>query len=107
MATTEIRDALKAAADQIAKYIQDAAEMKVETSYIEMGSTSFDQAKLAARSVVKLDGDSQNVLPMKKGEDGKLAVDAVVFEMHQQNVQAAIDYRAKMITAMLDILRGQ
>jgi hypothetical protein len=107
MATTEIRDALKSTADQIAKYVQNAAEMKVETLYIEMGSANFDQAKLAARTIVKLDGDSQSVLPMKKGEDGNLVVDAVVFDLHQQNVQAAIDYRSEMITAMINLLRGQ
>jgi hypothetical protein len=107
MATNEIRDALKTAADQIAKYVQDAAEMSVETTYIEMGSPNFDTAKLAARTIVKLDGDSQTVLPMRKDENGVLVVDAVVFDLHQQNVQAAIDYRAEMMTAMLSVLRGE
>src|SRR5512143_1982689 len=108
MATqTELKDALKAAAEKIAQYVQDAAEMAVETRYIEMGSDSFDDAKLAARTVVKLDGDSQTVLPMRKGEAGALVVDTTIFELHQQNVQAATDYRARMMDSLLEVLRPQ
>lgn len=107
MATSsELKEALKSVADKIAKYVEDAAEMTVETAYAEMGAASFDGAKLAARTIVKLDGDSQTVLPMRKGEAGALEVDAVVFDLHQQNVQAAIDYRAKMMDSLLSVLRG-
>jgi hypothetical protein len=108
MATqTELKDALKAAAEKIAQYVQDAAEMAVETRYIEMGAESFDDARLAARTVVKLDGDSQTVVPMRKSEGGALVVDTTVFELHQQNVQAAVDYRTRMMSALLDVLRPQ
>jgi hypothetical protein len=108
MATqTELKDALKTAAEKVAQYVEDAAEMSVETLYVEMGAASFDNAKLAARTVVKLDGDSQTVLPMRKGEGGALVVDTGVFELHQQNVQAAIDYRAKMMESLLSLLRPQ
>jgi hypothetical protein len=54
---------------------------------------------------VKLDGDSQTIVPMQKG-DTKLEVDMAVFEVHQQNVAAAIEYRTKMMTSLLSILRG-
>lgn len=107
MATSsELKEALKSAADKIAKYVEDAAGMTVETAYVEMGAASFDGAKLAARTIVKLDGDSQTVLPMRKNEAGALEVDTVVFDLHQQNVQAAIDYRAKMMNSLLSVLRG-
>ena len=107
MATsTELKEALKSVADKIAQYVEDAAGMTVETAYIEMGTASFDEAKLAARTSVKLDGDSQTVLPMRKNEAGSLEVDAVVFDLHQQNVQAAIEYRARMMDSMLSVLRG-
>ena len=65
---SEMREALKSAAEKIAKYVEDVAEMAVETHYVELGAASFDQAKLAARTIVKLDGDSQTVVPMQKGE---------------------------------------
>lgn len=106
MATSpELKQALKDAADAIAKYVQDAATMTVETRYVEMGG-DVEQAKLAARTTVKLDGDSESILPMKKTADGELVVDTVVYEMHQENVQAAIDYRAEMLDRLLSVLRG-
>jgi hypothetical protein len=106
MATPELKEALKNVADKIAQYVNDAATMTVETRYVEMGGKPED-AKMAARTIVKLDGDSESILPMKKGPDGTLVVDTVVNEMHQQNVQAAIDYRAEMLERLLDVLRGQ
>lgn len=107
MATSpELKQALKDAADAIAKYVQDAATMTVETRYVEMGG-DVEQAKLAARTTVKLDGDSESILPMKKTADGELVVDTVVYEMHQGNVQAAIDYRAEMLDRLLSVLRGE
>jgi len=108
MATqTELKEALKTAAEKVAQYVEDVATMNVETRYVEMGAASFDDAKIAARTIVKLDGDSQTVLPMRQGEAGALAVDSAVFELHQQNVQAAIDYRAKMMNSLLGLLRPQ
>jgi len=106
MASAELKEALKNVADTIAKYVQDAASMTVETRYIEIDGKPED-AKLAARTIVKLDGDSESIIAMKKGADGVLTVDTVVNEMHQQNVQAAIDYRAEMLERLLGILRSQ
>ena len=107
MATTpELKEALKNIADQVAAYVKDAATMTVETQYAEMGS-DLNQAKLAARTIIQLDGDSKTVLPMKKSPEGELVVDTVVHEMHQEHVQAAIDYRAEMLGQLLSILRGE
>ena len=106
MATTEIKEALKNVADQLAKYVEDAATMTVETDYVEMGG-KMEDAKLAARTVIRLDGDSTSVLPMKPGLDGALVVDTALYEMHQQNVQAASNYRAAILERLLGILRGQ
>ncbi len=106
MATSEIKEALKNVADTIAKYVENAATMTVETRYVEVGGDAKD-AKLAARTTVKLDGDSESILPMKKNADGVLVVDTVINEMHQINVQAAIDYRAEMLEKLLGVLSGQ
>ena len=106
MATSpELKQALKDVADTITKYVKDAAIMTVETRYVEMGS-EFTDSKPAARTMVKLDGDSETVLPMKKGPEGVLVVDTVMHDMHQENVQAAIDYRTKILERLLSILRG-
>jgi len=106
MATTEIKEALKNVADQIAKYVDDAASMTVETSYVEVGGKPED-AKLAARTIIRLDGDSSNILPMKPSADGTLTVDTAVYDMHQQNVQAASEYRAAILERLLAILHVQ
>lgn len=106
MATSpELKEALKSAADKIAKYVEDAASMTVETRYVEVGAAS-DDSKMLARTIVKLDGDSETILPMKPGPDGLLVVDTVVNEMHQENVQTAIDYRTEMLERLLGILKG-
>ncbi|MCS6993991.1 MAG: hypothetical protein N2117_11240 [Anaerolineales bacterium] len=102
----ELKQALKDAADAVAKYVKDAATMTVETRYVEIGG-DVETAKLAARTTVKLDGDSESVLPMKRTPEGELVVDTVVYEMHQQNVQAAIDYRAEMLDRLLTVLRSE
>jgi hypothetical protein len=104
MATSpELKQALKDAADTIAKYVQDAASMSVETRYVEMGS-EFEQSKPAALTTIKLDGDCLTVLPMKKGPDSALVVDTVVHELHQENVRSAIAYRTEMLERLLTIL---
>ncbi|MFZ5879209.1 MAG: hypothetical protein ACOY0R_07555 [Chloroflexota bacterium] len=102
---SELREAIKTSANRIAEYVKDAAQMVVETSYVELGAASFDGAKLAARTEINLDGDSRNVIPMQPGET-KLEVDMAVFEVHQQNVSAAIEYRARMMDALLGLLRS-
>jgi hypothetical protein len=106
MATSpELKEALKNAADKIAKYVEDAATLTVETRYVEIGA-DVDKTKMAARTIIKLDGDSETILPMKPGPDGTLVVDTVVNEMHQENVQTAIDYRTEMLERLLSVLTG-
>ena len=106
MATSpELKEAFKNAADKVAQYVEDVATMTVETRYVELGSGP-DQSKLAARTIIKLDGDCESILPMKPGPDGVLVVDTVVNEMHQENVQAAIDYRSEMLEKLLSLLQG-
>ena len=102
---TELREAIKASAERIVKYVQDVAEMKVETQFVDLGAAASDQVKLAARSLVSLDGDSQTVVPVQQGAS-QLEVNMSIFEVHQQNVQAAIEYRTKMMNALLSLLRG-
>lgn len=101
----EAREAIKKAAETIAKYVDDVAKMTVVTEYVVVGAASSNENKLAARTEVKLDGDSTIVVPTQQGE-AKLEVDMSLFEVHQQNVQAAIDYRTKMMNALLSLLRS-
>ena len=84
--------------------------MQVETKYVEIGEggdVDFEGAKPVARTEIKLDGDSEAVLPMRTNETGALEVDITLFELHQQNVATAIDYRARILNALLSTLVSQ
>jgi len=103
----EMETALKNIAASVAQYVKDASVMAVETRYVEVGeggSADFDKAKPAARTTIKLDGDSETVLPMRKNEAGVAVVDSELFELHQQNVNTAIQYRASILNALLGTL---
>lgn len=102
MATTEIKEALKSVADEVAKYVKDAATLSVETQTVEVGKAGVPT--MAARSVIKLDGDNTTILPTVKNDAGKTEVDPVIYELHMQNVEAAIDYRSKIIQAVIEVL---
>jgi hypothetical protein len=106
----EFETALKNIAASAAKYVQDAAELNVETRYVDVsidGTPDFDKARPVGRTIVRLDGDSETVVPMRKAAGGALEVDSALFELHQQNVATAIDYRARILNALLSALPGR
>ncbi len=100
---------MKNVAEKIAHYVDGAATLTVETRFVEVGQgegVKFDEAKPAARTEIKLDGDNSSVLPMMKNANGVLEVDATVYELHMKNVAAAIDYRSKMVGQLLSALQS-
>ena len=104
-----LENAIKSAADKIAHYVQDVAEMKVETLYVRVGAdgpTDFSQARPLAQTVVSLDGDSKVILPLREAETGRFEVDAGLFDVHQRNVTTAIEYRARILSALLSVLQS-
>jgi len=106
MATSnEIREALKNAAEQVTSYVKDASEMTVETRFLELGGNT-DEVKLAARSLVKVDGDSYFDVPVRRDANNNLVPDTGMYEVHERNVQATIEYRVRMMEQFLTLLRG-
>lgn len=102
----EFNTALKSAAQKIAKYVDNVATMTVETRFVDLGDTvNFDKALPAARTEIRLDGDCATVLPMRKNEVGILSVDGDLYAVHQQNVATAIDYRTRMMDALLQTFK--
>jgi hypothetical protein len=102
----EFNNALKSAAEKIAKYVDNIATMTVETRYVDLDQkVSFEQALPAARTEIRLDGDCATILPVRKNEAGATVVDGDLFDMHQQNVATAIDYRARMMDALLQTFK--
>ncbi len=104
----DFETSLRQAAETIARYVEDAATLTVETQYVlveENGDINFDQAKPMAKTVIKLDGDSSLIAPMRL-RDGRLELDADLMRLHESNVQTAIDYRARMLSSLLEMMQS-
>jgi hypothetical protein len=105
---TDLETSLRSAAEKVAQYVADVATMTVETKSVLVaadGDVKFADARPIARTVAKLDGDSENIIPLRNGGDGELQIDASLLELHQANVRAAIDYRARMLDILVGILK--
>ena len=106
MATSsEIKEALKLAAEQVANYVKDASEMTVKTQFMEPGS-SGETASLTAESVVQFDGDCEFKVPVRRDTNNNLVPNTALYDLHEKNVQATIDYRVRMMEQLLALLRG-
>jgi hypothetical protein len=106
----EFELAMRQAATTVARYVEDVAEMKVITRYVDVapgGDASFDAAKPIASSTVKIDGDCEAVVPVRVSEGGRYEIDAALLELHQRNVDTAIEYRARILDALLGALPGR
>ena len=104
----DLENSIRSAAEKIAAYVDNIATMTVETKYVKIddqGDTDFSKAKPVARTVIRIDGDSEAVLPVRESEDGGLAVDADLLDLHNQNVVTAIDYRAKLLNSLIGMLK--
>ena len=104
MAVSEIKEALRSTADTIAKYVRDLGVLHVETQTLDVGKAA--DPVLAARTVIKIDGDNTSVIPGVQNQQGKWEIDTGLYDLHMQNVQKAIEYRSKLMDAMLGLLRG-
>lgn len=103
MAGNEIKETLRAAADAVTQYIRDAAELRVETKVIVVGSER--EPTLAASTTIRLDGDNTAVIPARTNDAGKWEIDTVLHELHAESVRSAVDYRARMLGQLLQLLR--
>jgi hypothetical protein len=99
---------IRTAAAKIAKYVSDLAEMRVETLYVEVGAdgaADFDQARPIAQTIIKLDADNKSIIPLRRTAEGGFEVDTVLLELHQRNVDTAIEYRARLLNTLLSSLQ--
>lgn len=105
----ELQASLRTAAAKIAQYVEDVATMTVETRYVTVavdGDVSFAESKPVARTTIKLDGDCDAIVPLSQAA-GAPTVDAALFELHQRNVATAIEYRARILNALVGALQGR
>jgi len=100
-------NALRDAAAKVAQYVADVAQMKVETLYVPVsidGPIDFSQARPIAQTIMSLDGDSKVIVPMRPSAAGGFEVDATLLALHDRNVTTAIEYRARLLHALLSAL---
>ena len=105
----ELETALRTAASKIAAYVEDAATMTVITEFVSVGAAGeldFSTAKPVAKTILSLDGDTQIILPMRETEpgSGRLEIDATLIDLHERNVAAATEYRARILNALVQAL---
>jgi len=104
-----LENAARNAAVKISQYVKDIAEMKVETLYVQIGpdgAVDFSQAKPVAQTIISLDGDSKVVVPLRQLETSRFEVDTDLLDLHQRNVNTAIEYRARIVEALLSALQS-
>lgn len=104
----ELNNAMKSAAEKIVKYVDDVSCMTVETRFIDLDggpAADFEQSKPAARTIIRLDGDCSSVVPLRRTPEGEFQVDSAMFELHERNVATAIEYRSRMMDALLQALK--
>jgi hypothetical protein len=105
---SNLDDSIREAAAQVRKYVEDAAVMQVRTFYVLTGAeelSKLDAERPGAFTEVKLDGDSKVVVPMRKGRDDTMELDEALFSIHERNVQAATEYRARVLSALIGLLQ--
>ena len=106
---TDLETTVRNAAQKFAQALADASELTVQTEYVEVGdggAVDFEQDRRPiARTVIKLDGDTEVIIPMTRTETGALERDAALLELHLSNVRSATDYRTDLLGVLLSIVR--
>lgn len=105
---SELENSIRAAAEKVAQYVEDAATMEVKTYYVLVGAASapdMEKDRPGAYTMVKLDGDSKTVVPMREGRDGAIELDGTLFEIHERNVSTATEYRARVLNSLIGLLQ--
>jgi hypothetical protein len=105
---TELENSIRSVAEKVAGYVGSIATMTVETKYVKIGvdgDVDFTAAKPVARTSVKIDGDCEAILPVRVSDTGALTVEADLLDLHQRNVTTAIEYRARLLEALIGMLK--
>jgi hypothetical protein len=104
---SDLENSIKNAAAKLAKALEDATDITVETWYVEVGPDSpADQGdgRLAAKTVIELDGDSKTTIPMN-ASGGGFTINTELQDLHQKNVTTAVEYRARILDSLLGLVQ--
>ena len=79
------------------------------TQYVRVapdGDADFATARPVARTTLRLDGDSDAIVPVRESAEGtnRFEIDATLLDLHERNVAAATEYRARVLQALIAAL---
>ena len=104
----DVESTIRNAAYKFAKALEDASELNVETMYVEVGDDGafdFKDARPVAKTIIKIDGDTNVIIPLTRAESGALERDDSLMDLHLANVDAATAYRTDLLEALLSMVR--
>jgi hypothetical protein len=104
---SDLENSVRSAAEKVAQYISDAAVMRVDTSYVDISDNTPERATIrpAAQTEIRLDGDSKTIVPMRRAQNGDLEVENELLDIHERNVATTIEYRSRVLSALLGLLQ--
>jgi hypothetical protein len=87
--------------------IKDASTLTVQTRSIKPGDSVAanieESGKLVALTVIEIDGDTVNGLPMTDEPGGK--INKELLDLHNASVDKALKYRAELLTGAQDLIK--
>ncbi len=99
---------IKNTAQKLADALQDAATLTVKTEYVEAASAGGAQSTpITLTTEIHLDADSLNSVPVTRVEGVGLQVNQDLYQIHANNVQAATEYRLRILNALLEAVQTQ
>ncbi len=111
----ELQKTFNVVAGKIGAVVENALTLTVETWYLTVDGDAgasgaaakpdFDnKSRPMARTEIKVDGDSKNVVPMRTGDDGNPEVDKELLGLHNENVQIAREYRSEITNTLIGLV---
>ena len=101
-------NSIKTVAQSLANALKDAAKLSVQTEFIEPATSGGAQATpIVLTTTIKLDGDSNNAVPVRRVAGAGLDVNTPLHQIHENNVRAAMEYRTRILSALLNAVQAR
>lgn len=103
----DIQSTMLSTLKEIADQLKQATELKVITNVrvIDPASSGTITELEAAKTVMKLDGDRDQWIPVLKTENNTLEVYQAIADLHNKALDDSIAYREKAAEFLLEFLR--
>ena len=99
---------IRTALENLTKALADVSKVTIETRYKPIDAQNpndLDNSFLAARTVIKLDGDHESIIPVASTGSGSIVLETALLDLRLRNVQTAIEYRTHVLNTLVDLFR--